>query len=61
MRIGRIMRGACGMVEAFGGTWRRKYKGGNSEEERNNPDNYLHTVWFPDDETCSRLNEDAWK
>lgn len=52
--------GACGMIESFGGYWQRSYTGGNSEEERNNSDNYSHSVFFPSDEKCARLNENAW-
>lgn len=55
--------GACAMITAFGGEWKRIYTGKDhgGEEELNNPDNYYHTVWFPSKETCERLNEDAWK
>jgi hypothetical protein len=50
------------MIEAFGGEWKRVYRGKDeSEEELNNPDNYYHMVWFPSKETCERLDEDAWK
>ena len=55
-------QGACQMIEAFGGEWKRVYKGkDHSEEELNNPDNYYHTVWFPSKERCEQLNENAWK
>ena len=55
-------QGACQMIEAFGGEWKRHYHGKDeSEAELNNPDNYFHTVWFPSKEKCERLNEDAWK
>lgn len=53
--------GACKMIEAIGGDWRRYYNGKDTEEDKLNVDNYSHTVIFPNDETCSRLNEDAWK
>lgn len=54
-------QGATAMIEAFGGNWRRSYRGKDTEEEKNDYNNYSHTVWFPDDNTCDRLNEDAWK
>lgn len=53
--------GACAMIQAFGGEWRRDYKGNQTPRELNDISKYSHTVWFPSDETCSRLNEDAWK
>lgn len=50
------------MIEAFGGEWRRMYKGDeNNEEQLNDPNYYVHDVWFPNKEKCARLNEDAWK
>lgn len=54
-------QGACDMIQAFGGEWRRFYKGDDTEEQKNDPNNYYHVVWFPSKETCDRLNEDAWK
>lgn len=53
-------QGACEMVESCGGNWRRNYNGKNTPEDLNNIDNYSHCVWLPDDETCSRLNVNAW-
>lgn len=53
--------GVCDTITACGGTWTRSYKGGESEEEKSNPNNYSHTVWLPDDEICKRLNENCWK
>lgn len=52
--------GACKMIEAFGGEWRRSYRGGESDEEKGDPNNYSHWVIFPNDERCQRLNFDAW-
>lgn len=49
--------GACAMIAAFGGQWRRNFKGGDEDDIKN----YSHTVWFPSNDTCQRLNEDAWK
>ena len=49
--------GACKMIEAFGGSWRRHFKGGDEDDIKN----YSHTVWFPDNRLCENLNEDAWK
>ena len=49
--------GACKMIEAFGGSWRRNFKGGDEDDIKN----YSHTVWFPSNDTCQRLNEDVWK
>lgn len=54
-------QGACDMIDAFGGWWKRHYSGDHSEEAQSDIRNYSHTVWFPDDETCKRLNVDAWK
>lgn len=53
--------GACAMIISFGGDWKRHYKGGDTEDEQNSVENYSHTVWFPSDERCAKLNEDAWK
>lgn len=50
-------KGACKMIEAFGGIWRRNFKGGDED----NIKNYSHTVFFPDNRVCENLNEDAWK
>ncbi len=49
--------GACAMIEAFGGEWKRTYNGNDLDDINN----YHHIVWFPDKEKCERLNEDAWK
>ena len=49
--------GACRMIEAFGGGWRRSFKDGDKDDIKN----YSHTVWFPDNRLCENLNEDAWK
>ena len=49
--------GACKMIEAFGGTWQRKFKGGDEDDIKN----YSHRVFFPDNRLCENLNEDAWK
>ena len=49
--------GACKMIEAFGGSWRRNFKGGDEDDIKN----YSHTVFFPDNRLCESLNEDAWK
>lgn len=54
-------QGACDMIQAFGGEWKRVYNGGDTEDDMNNPDNYHHIVWFPSKEKIERLNEDAWK
>lgn len=54
-------QGACDMIAAFGGNWRRNYRGDDTDESSENISNYSHTVWFPSDEHCARLNEDAWK
>ena len=51
---------ACAMIAAFGGQWRRNYHGGDTEGT-DDIKNYSHTVWFPSNDTCQRLNEDAWK
>ena len=48
------------MIAAFGGEWRRNYTGGESQAELDDIRNYTHSVWFPSDETCKRLNFDAW-
>ena len=53
--------GACDMIQAFGGEWRRNYSGADSEEQKLDIANYSHWVIFPDDERCKRLNFDAWK
>lgn len=53
-------KGACAMIEAFGGHWRRYYKGDHTPEAMNNINNYSHSVWFPSDETCAHMNEHAW-
>ena len=53
--------GACDTLEAFGATWWRHYHGGDTEEERDDFKNYHHSVRFPSDEACNRLNVDAWK
>ena len=45
------------MIEAFGGSWRRNFKGGDEDDIKN----YSHTVFFPDNRLCENLNEDAWK
>ena len=49
--------GACAMIAAFGGQWRRNFKGGDEDDIKN----YSHTVFFPDNRLCENLNEDAWK
>ena len=49
--------GACAMIDAFGGDWKRNFKGGDENDIKN----YSHTVWFPSDERCKNLNENAWK
>ena len=49
--------GACTMIEAFGGTWQRKFKGGDENDIKN----YSHSVWFPDNTMCESLDENAWK
>ena len=49
--------GACKMIEAFGGTWQRKFKGGDENDIKN----YSHSVWFPDNTMCESLDENAWK
>lgn len=49
--------GACKMIEAFGGTWQRKFKGGDENDIKN----YFHKVYFPDNRMCESLIEDAWK
>lgn len=56
-------QGACDMIQAFGGEWKRVYTGKDhgSEDELNNLDNYYHIVWFPSKEKIERLNEDVWK
>ena len=54
-------QGACDMITAFGGSWRRNYHGNDTDESSENISNYSHTVWFPKDEYCTRLNENAWK
>lgn len=53
--------GACGMIEAFGGEWRKRYVGDDTETAEADINNYYHTVWFPSDDRCTRLNVDAWK
>ena len=45
------------MLEAFGGTWQRKFKGGDENDIKN----YSHKVYFPDNRMCESLIEDAWK
>ena len=52
--------GACEMIEAIGGTWKRHYCGDLSDQSRSDIRNYSHTVWFPDDDDCKRLNIHAW-
>lgn len=54
-------QGACDMIDAFGGSWKRVYAGDQSQEAEDDIRNYHHIVWFPDDEKCKRLNVDAWK
>ena len=53
--------GACDLIQAIGGKWVRDYKGGNTQEEADNPKNYSHWVMLPTDACCSRMNFDAWK
>ena len=53
--------GACGLIEAMGGEWRREYAWDNSEEQLTDPAKYHHLVILPSDEKCKRLNFDAWK
>lgn len=53
-------QGACDMIVAIGGDWKRHYSGDHSEEARSDIRNYSHTVWFPDDDDCKRLNIHAW-
>lgn len=53
--------GACDMIAAFGGEWRRRYKGDATEAAEADISNYYHTVLFPSDDHCVRLNIDAWK
>lgn len=53
--------GACGLIESIGGEWRRNYRGDDSEEQLNDPKYYSHWVILPSDETCKRLNFDAWE
>lgn len=55
-------QGACAMIESCGGTWRRYYNGKEDNlDDLNNPEMYSHVVMLPSDETCARLNIDAWK
>lgn len=54
-------KGACDMIDAFGGEWRRVYKGDDSEEAINDIRNYSHIVRFPDADRINRLNLDRWK
>lgn len=49
--------GAYKMIEAFGGTWQRTFKGGDENDIKN----YFHKVYFPNDMLCESLNEDMWK
>lgn len=53
--------GACGLIEAIGGEWRRNYRGDDTEEQLSNPENYSHWVLLPSDEQCKRLNFNAWE
>lgn len=53
--------GATGLIEAIGGEWRRNYRGDDSEEQLNDPKRYSHWVLLPSDETCKRLNFNAWE
>lgn len=54
-------RGACSMIEAIGGEWRRLYSGDEtSEAQLGDIHFYRHWVLFPSDEKCKRLNFDAW-
>lgn len=53
-------KGACKMIEAMGGEWKRIYRGGDTPEEMDDIKNYSHVVWLPSDEKCSRLNFDMW-
>ena len=53
--------GATGLIESIGGEWRRTYRGDNTEEQLNDPKLYSHWVLLPSDETCKRLNFDAWR
>lgn len=54
--------GACAMIEAFGGEWRRRFVGDlNDEKQLNDASYYYHSVIFPNKERCARLNKDAWK
>lgn len=53
--------GATALIEAIGGEWRRNYRGDNTEEALNNPENYSHWVLLPSDERCKRLNFNAWE
>ena len=50
-------QGACKMIEAFGGSWRRIFNGGDEDDIKN----YSHAVFFPDNRLCEKLNEDMWK
>ena len=50
-------KGACAMIEAFGGTWQRNFKGGDENDIKN----YSHSVWFPDNRLCESLEENTWK
>lgn len=54
--------GACAMIDSFGGEWKRIYNGNDhNKKQLNDIKNYSHIVWFPSDETCEKLNENAWK
>ena len=50
-------KGACRMIEAFGGSWQRRFKGGSDDDIKK----YSHTVFFPDNRLCENLDENAWK
>jgi hypothetical protein len=56
-----VYSGACEMIEAFGGEWKRIYSGDDSKEAKRDIKNYRHIVIFPNDETCKRLNFNAWE
>lgn len=54
-------RGACAMIEAIGGDWRRHYNGTETEEDQQNPANYKHNVILPSDNKCEHLDFNAWE
>lgn len=50
---------ACDTIRAFGADWLRRFTGEAGKDDWD-ISNYEHTVKFPTDAACDRLNLDAW-